>query len=143
MASDDLAALKKFQDRWAEIGHVPFRKKEELQNRFHDAIDNQFNKIKMDDQDLNLIKFKSKIEHLASLPRGWSKINMERDRYAVRLRQLESDIHTLTNNVGFFGTSEGAQSLIKGVNDQIEKLKIQIDQLKSKVKIIDEQEEIN
>ena len=143
MASDDLAALKKFQDRWAEIGHVPFRKKEELQNRFHDAIDNQFNKIKMDDQDLNLIKFKSKIEHLASLPRGWSKINMERDRYAVRLRQLESDINTLTNNVGFFGTSEGAQSLIKGVNDQIEKLKIQIDQLKSKVKIIDEQEEIN
>ena len=143
VVSDDLAALKKFQDRWAEIGHVPFRKKEELQNRFHDAIDNQFNKIKMDDQDLNLIKFKSKIEHLASLPRGWSKINMERDRYAVRLRQLESDINTLTNNVGFFGTSEGAQSLIKGVNDQIEKLKIQIDQLKSKMKIIDEQEEIN
>jgi len=30
-----------------------------------------------------------------------------------------------------------------GVNDQIEKLKSQIDQLKSKVKIIDEQEEIN
>ena len=90
-----------------------------------------------------MIKFKSKIEHLASLPRGWSKINMERDRYSVRLRQLESDINTLTNNVGFFGTSEGAQSLIKGVNDQIDKLKTQIDQLKSKMKIIDEQEEIN
>jgi hypothetical protein len=142
-AADDLSSLKKFQDRWAEIGHVPFRKKEELQNRYHDAIDNQFNKIKMDDQDLNLIKFKSKIEHLASVPRGWSKINTERDRFAVRLRQLESDINTLTNNVGFFGTSAGAQSLVQGVNDQIEKLKLQIDQLKSKMKIIDEQEEIN
>ena len=142
-AQEDLAALKKFQDRWAEIGHVPFRKKEELQNRYHDAIDTQFNKIKMDDQDLNLIKFKSKIEHLASVPRGWSKINTERDRYGVRLRQLESDINTLTNNVGFFGSSEGAQSLVRGVNDQIEKLKSQIDQLKSKMKIIDEQEEIN
>ncbi len=140
---DDLSALKKFQDRWAEIGHVPFRKKEELQNKYHDAIEGQFNKIKMDDQDLNLIKFKSKIEHLASIPRGWSKINTERDRYAVRLRQLESDINTLANNVGFFGTSEGAQSLIRGVNDQIDKLKSQIDQLKSKMKIIDEQEEIN
>jgi hypothetical protein len=143
IVKDDLSALKSFQDRWAEIGHVPFRKKEELQNKYHDAIDNQFNKIKMDDSDLNLIKFKSKIEHLASLPRGWSKINMERDRYAVRLRQLESDITTLANNVGFFGTSEGAQSLIKGVNDQIDKIKTQIDQLKSKVKIIDEQEEVN
>jgi len=143
IAQDDIVALKKFQDRWAEIGHVPFRKKEELQNRYHDAIDNQFNKIKMDDQDMNIIKFKSKIEHLASLPRGWSKINTERDRYAVRLRQLESDINTLTNNVGFFGASKGAQSLIDGVNDQIDKIRIQIDQLKSKMKIIDEQEEIN
>ncbi len=142
-AQDDLGALKKFQDRWAEIGHVPFRKKEELQNKYHDAIDSQFNKIKMDDQDLNLIKFRSKIEHLASIPRGWSKINTERDRYAVRLRQLESDINTLTNNVGFFGTSEGAQSLVRGVNDQIDKLKKQIDELKSRVKIIDDQEEIN
>jgi hypothetical protein len=143
VVKDDLSALKTFQDRWADIGHVPFRKKEELQNKYHDAIDNQFNKIKMDDSDLNLIKFKSKIEHLASLPHGWSKINMERDRYAVRLRQLESDITTLANNVGFFGTSEGAQSLIKGVNDQIDKIKTQIDLLKSKVKIIDEQDEIN
>ncbi len=143
IVQDDITALKKFQDRWAEIGHVPFRKKEELQNRYHEAIDSQFNKIKMDDQDLNLIKFKSKIEHFASIPRGWSKINTERDRYAVRLRQLENDINTLTNNVGFFGTSEGAQSLVKGVNDQIDKLKTQIDQLKSKMKIIDEQEEIN
>ncbi len=143
VVKDDLSALKKFQDRWAEIGHVPFRKKEELQNKFHDAIDNQFNKIKMDDQDLNLIKFKSKIEHLASQPRGWSKINTERDRYAVRLRQLENDINTLTNNVGFFGSSKGAQSLIDGVNDQIDKIRVQIDQLKSKMKIIDEQEEIN
>lgn len=143
IAQDDLLALKKFQDRWSEIGHVPFKKKEELQNRYHEAIDNQFGKIKMDDQDMNLIKFKSKIEHLASIPRGWSKINTERDRYAIRLRQLESDINTLTNNVGFFGSSEGAQSLIKGVNDQIEKLRAQIDQIKSKMKIIDEQEEIN
>ncbi len=143
IVKDDLASLKKFQDRWAEIGHVPFRKKEELQNKYHEAIESQFNKIKMDDSDLNLIKFKSKIEHLASIPRGWSKINTERDRYAVRLRQLENDINILTNNVGFFGTSAGAQSLVQGVNDQIEKLKDQIDQLKSKMKIIDEQEEIN
>jgi hypothetical protein len=56
---------------------------------------------------------------------------------------LESDINTLTNNVGFFGSSKGAQSLIDGVNDQIDKIRIQIDQLKSKMKIIDEQEEIN
>lgn len=140
---DDLIALKNFQEKWASIGHVPFRKKEELINKYHEVIDNQFNKIKMDDQDLNIIKFKSKIEHLASVPRGWSKINIERDKYSSRLRQLESEINTLINNVGFFGTSEGAQSLVQGVNSQIEKIKIQIIQLKAKMRIIDDQEEIN
>ena len=140
---EDIEALKKFQERWAEIGFVPFRKKEELQARYHALIDNHFDQLKLDDQDMGLYKFKSKIENLASQPRGWSKINMERDRCAQHLKQLENDINTLANNVGFFGASKGAQSLIQGVNLQMEKIKVQIDYLKEKLKIIDSQEEIN
>jgi len=142
-ANEDIEILKKFQERWAEIGFVPFRKKEELQARYHSLIDGYFDQLKLDDQDMGLYKFKSKIENLASQQRGWSKINMERDRLSQQLKQLENDINTLGNNVGFFGTSKGAQSLIQGVNVQIEKIKVQIDFLKSKLKIIDSQEEVN
>ena len=142
-AKEDIEALKKFQERWAEIGFVPFRKKEELQAQYHSLIDGHFDQLKLDDHDMGLYKFKSKIEHWASIPRGWSKINMERDRCAQHLKQLESDINTLANNVGFFGSSKGAQSLIEGVNVQMEKIKVQIDYLKEKMKIIDSQEEIN
>ena len=106
-------------------------------------IDAYFDQLKLDDQDMGLYKFKSKIEHLASQPRGWSKINMERDRLSQHLKQLESDINTLANNVGFFGSSKGAQSLIQGVNVQMEKIKVQIDYLKDKLTIIDSQEEVN
>ena len=140
---EDVEALKKFQERWAEIGFVPFKKKEELQAKYHALIDGLFDQLKLDDQDMGLYKFKSKIEHWASLPRGWSKINLERDRCMQQLKQLEVDLNTLTNNVGFFGSSRGAQTLIQGVNVQMEKIKIQIDYLKSKLKIIDSQEEIN
>ena len=140
---ENIEALKKFQDRWAEIGFVPFRKKEELQMRYHNLIEAQFDKLKLDDQDVVMYKFKSKIEHLASVPGGWGKINIERDRCSQHLKQLESDINTLANNVGFFGSSKGAQSLIQGVNAQIEKIKSQIDYLKAKIKIIDQQDELN
>ncbi len=139
----DLEVLKKFQERWSEIGFVPFRKKEELQTRYHTLIDSHFDQLKLDDQDMGLYKFKSKIEHLASQPRGWSKINLDRDRLAQQLKQLEIDINTLSNNVGFFGSSKGAQSLIQGVNLQMEKIRVQIDYIKEKLKIIDSQEEIN
>ncbi len=142
-AKEDIEILKKFQERWSEIGFVPFRKKEELQTRYHSLIDAYFDQLKLDDQDMGLYKFQSKIEHLASQPRGWTKINMERDRIAQHLKQLESDINTLANNVGFFGSSKGAQSLIQGVNVQMEKIKVQIDYLKAKLKIIDSQEEVN
>jgi len=142
-SKEDIEILKKFQERWGEIGFVPFRKKEELQARYHSLIDAYFDQLKLDDQDMGLYKFKSKIEHLASQPRGWSKINMERDRLSQHLKQLESDFNTLANNVGFFGSSKGAQSLIQGVNVQMEKIKIQIDYLKDKLKIIDSQEEVN
>jgi len=142
-ANEDIEILKKFQERWAEIGFVPFRKKEELQARYHSLIDSYFDQLKLDDQDMGLYKFKSKIENLASQQRGWSKINMERDRLAQQLKQLENDINTLGNNVGFFGSSKGAQSLIQGVNVQIEKIKVQIDFIKAKLKIIDSQEEVN
>ena len=142
-ANEDIEILKKFQERWAEIGFVPFRKKEELQARYHSLIDSYFDQLKLDDQDMGLFKFKSKIENLASQQRGWSKINMERDRLAQQLKQLENDINTLGNNVGFFGSSKGAQSLIQGVNVQIEKIRVQIDFLKAKLKIIDSQEEVN
>ena len=140
---EDIEVLKKFQERWSDIGFVPFRKKEELQARYHALIDGHFDQLKLDDQDMGLYKFKSKIEHLASQQRGWAKINMERDRCAQHLKQLENDINTLANNVGFFGTSKGAQSLIQGVNVQMEKIKVQIDYLKEKLKIIDSQEEVN
>jgi hypothetical protein len=142
-ANEDIEVLKKFQERWAEIGFVPFRKKEELQARYHSLIDGYFDQLKLDDQDMGLYKFKSKIENLASQQRGWSKINMERDRLSQHLKQLESDINTLGNNVGFFGSSKGAQSLIQGVNVQMEKIKVQIDFIKAKLKIIDSQEEVN
>lgn len=140
---EDIEVIKKFQERWSAIGFVPFRKKEELQSRYHSLIDGFFDQLKLDDQDMGLYKFKSKIEHLASQPHGWSKINIERDRCAQHLKQLEGEINTLANNVGFFGTSKGAQSLIEGVNAQMERIKSQIDYLKAKLKIIDAQEEVN
>ncbi len=140
---DDIDVLKKFQEKWASIGFVPFRKKEELQSRYHTLVDSYFDQLKLDDQDMGMYKFKSKIEHLASQQRGWAKINLERDKTAQHLKQLESEINTLSNNVGFFGSSKGAQSLIQGVNDQMDKIKVQIDYLKQKLKVIDSTEEIN
>lgn len=138
----DFEKLKQFQQQWSEIGFVPFRKKDELQSRYHTLIDAHFDKLKLDDHDMGIFKFKSKIENLAG-SRGWNKINSERDRCAQNVKQLENDLNTLENNIGFFGSSKGAQTLIQGVEKQMDKIKHQIEFLKEKIRIIDAQDEIN
>lgn len=134
----DVATLSEFQERWKETGRVPFRRKDDVESKFRDAINDQFDKIEMDEQERNLYKFRNKMVHWMTIPRGWGRINNERDRNVSRIKQLESDLGTLQNNIGFFGDSEGAQSLADNVQSKIDRITSQINYLKSKIEIIDQ-----
>jgi len=134
----DVATLSEYQERWKTTGRVPFRRKDDVESKFRDAINDQFDQIEMDEQERNLHKFRNKMVHWMTIPRGWGRINSERDRNVLRIKQLESDLGTLQNNIGFFGDSEGAQSLAENVQSKIDRITSQIDYLKSKIEIIDE-----
>lgn len=136
-AAKDLAALDEFQNMWKAIGETPFRRKDDVEANFRNAVNAQLDKIDIDEQERNLHKFSGKVIYWTTVPRGWSKINTERDRCTNRLKQLESELVTLNNNIEFFGTSDGAQSLRDGVTHKMERIQSQIDYLKAKVKIID------
>ena len=43
---DNLKKLKEFQRRWAEIGHVPFKKKDDVQTQFREAINKLYDDLK-------------------------------------------------------------------------------------------------
>jgi len=134
----DVAALSEFQERWKSTGTVPFRRKDDVESKFRDAINDKFDQIEMDEQERNLHKFRNKMVHWMTIPRGWGRINSERDRNVLRIKQLESDLGTLQNNIGFFGDSKGAQSLAENVQSKIDRITSQIDYLKSKIEIIDD-----
>jgi hypothetical protein len=138
---DDIACLNEFYSRWDKIGHVPFRKKDDVQTKFREAVNLLYDKLDMDEQERNICKFRNKVNHWMSIPKGWSKINSERERCVNRMKQIESDLVTLKNNIGFFGTSKGAVALIEGVNIKIEQSNSQIKYLKSKIRIIDDLED--
>ena len=133
----DLQQIKEFQRRWTDIGHVPFRDKDIIQNDFRDAINEHFDKLKIDDQKRNLLKFKTKIGNLSGTSRGSNKMRFERDKYVSKLKQMESDLILLNNNVGFFANTKNAESLIDDVNKKIEDTREKIEFLKEKINIID------
>ncbi|WP_372652108.1 DUF349 domain-containing protein [Draconibacterium sp.] len=134
----NLESLKNFQRRWTEIGHVPFKKKDEIKVQFRDAINKLFDELNLDDEKRNLLKFRNKMSSFSESSRGQNKMRMERDKYMNKMKQLENDLVLLDNNVGFFAKSKNAESLIKDVKKKIEVTKQKIELLKDKIRVIDE-----
>lgn len=139
--NENLKILKDFQRRWTEIGHVPFKKKDDTQNRFREAINVLYDELNINEEKRNLLKFKSKMSSYSESNRGQNKMRMEREKYMNKLKQLESDLVLLDNNIGFFAKSKNAESLIKDVKKKIEDSKQKIELLKEKIRVIDSMED--
>ncbi len=141
-ADEDAAvALKNLRDlqrRWTEIGHVPLKNKDNIQHRFREAINKQFDALKVDNNNRNVFNFRNKIESMTDNARGLSKVRSEREKYMLKLKQLETDLTLLDNNIGFFANSKNAQALIADVNQKIQDTREKIEQLKEKIRIIDD-----
>lgn len=136
--SKDLEKLREYQREWTEIGHVPIQQKDDVQKRFREVINKQFDKLRVEDKDRSLMRFKSKMSDLKTSNKGHNKMFFERDKYITKLRQLESDLVTLKNNVGFFANSKNAEALILDVERKIARNEEQITYLKEKIRVIDE-----
>jgi archaellum component FlaC len=138
---DDMKAgfekLKDIQKRWTEIGYVPFNRKEEIARRYKEALSKKFDKLKLDDEDKNILRYRSKVDSARSNPRAASKVRTEREKFYSRIKQLESDIVLWENNIGFFAKSAKADTMIREVEEKIAEARRNIKLLEEKVKLID------
>jgi len=137
----NLKSLKDLQREWSDIGFVPLKHKNEIQDRYRRAINNKFDQLKLDDNKKALLKFRDRVENIVSRPNAQQRLRMERDKLFNRLKQMENDITLWENNIGFFADSENAESMINDVNRKIESAKSKIEQLKGKIKMLDEYED--
>jgi len=129
--------LKELQRKWTDIGFVPFNMKDEITNKYRNALNKEFDKLKIDDEDKNILKYKTKLDNLKTNPKASRKVRNERDKFFTKIKQLESDIVLWENNIGFFAKSTNADTMIKEVEDKIESAKKMIRTLEEKVKMID------
>jgi len=130
--------LKEFQKNWTEIGFVPFSKKDEITNRYRDALNKEFDKLKIGDEDKSILKYKTKLDNLQTNPKASRKLRNEREKFVTKIKQLEGDIVLWENNIGFFAKSPNADTMIREVEEKIDHAKIMIKTLEEKVKMIDQ-----
>ena len=124
---DDIEALKAFQTRWAEIGFVPIKEKETVQNEFRKLINDHFDQLDIDEFEKNIERFKSKINTFDNSDDKDSKIIQER----------ETDLHAWENNIGFFSKSSNSESLVKEFSNKIESARHKLALMQEKLRLID------
>ena len=130
--------IKEFQRRWSEIGFVPIRHKESLQKQYKTALDKLFAMVRNADREQQINKFKNKVSSMRES--GDKRLRSEREKLYNRVKQLEQEIQTLENNIGFFAKSKGAEAMIAAVEEKIARAKQDMADAIERVKLIDSQE---
>ncbi len=108
-----------------------------MQEEFRNALNVLFDQLNLDEFDKDLVKFRSKINTLESGENKEFKIINERDKLTAKIRQLENDIHTWENNIGFISKSNKSEGLIQELNSRIDKNRQQLSLFKEKLKALD------
>ena len=135
---ETLAKLKEFQNKWSEIGFVPIKSKNDIQNKFRSFVNKHFDNLKVDVKKRDELRFTSKLEDLLESNNPKEKFSFEKDKILKKIAQLQNDAVLLENNMGFFSNSKGAEALLGNVKKQIEDLNNSITLQKSKLKLINQ-----
>ena len=130
--------LKQIQKNWTNIGFVPFHMKDEIAVKYRNALNKEFDRLKIADEDKSILKYKTKLDNLKANPKASRKVRNERDKFFTKIKQLESDIVLWENNIGFFAKSKNADTMINEVKEKIENAKKLIKTLEEKVNMIDQ-----
>ena len=135
---EDIEKLKDFQNRWSKIGFVPIKEKDSIQEEFRGIINHWFDQLNLDEFERNLERFRAKISTLDTDENKEYKIINEREKLVAKIRQLETDIHTWENNIGFIAKSNKSQGLLNELESKIGKTRQRLNLLQEKLKALDE-----
>ncbi|MCD8207866.1 MAG: DUF349 domain-containing protein [Bacteroidales bacterium] len=123
LTGDDSAAQEDFAKRWQEIGFVPFKEKENINKAYREAVNAKFGSP-------------------SGNGRGRRQRAMSpRERLVQRYNELQQEIATYENNIGFFAQSKSAAPLIAQTQEKIEKAKVELKSLEDEIRNLVSEEE--
>ena len=121
----DGAARKEFADKWNAIGFVPFKEKEAVQAAYREAMEEKFPGFGGRGRREGGRREGGRVER---------RPLTEADRLKEQFSQLQQEIQTYENNIGFFGLSKGAEKLKAQMQERIDAAKAKLEQLKAQIR---------
>ena len=136
--AENIEAIKAFQRRWFEIGHVPSKMKDSINSEYKKVVDALFDKMKINENEISTAEYKEMIAGLKDNPESRDKIRRERNAMTTRIQKLRDEISTLENNIGFFANSKQSEVLIAEYEKKISRAKNDLKVLEAKLRILND-----
>jgi len=136
--SENLEILKNFQREWLEIGHVPIREKDRLQNAFRAVINKHFDKLKINASEVSALNYKNRLESIKDSPDGNRMIYRERNSLQLKISKMQEDIMVWENNIGFLAESKNANILKVEFQKKIDQAKQELALMEAKLRYLKE-----
>ncbi|NCA84107.1 MAG: DUF349 domain-containing protein [Clostridia bacterium] len=136
--SENLNKLKDFQRQWTDIGHVPFKDKDRLQNAFRNIVNKQLDKLNISNREISLSSYRSRMESVKEAPDAQRTLSRERIFIQGKINTLRDDIHVWENNIGFLADSKKANLFKDEFEKKINKAKEELQVLESKLKLLND-----
>lgn len=128
--------LKSIYVSWLNSNRSHTKKSNALQKAFNKAFEAALASININDEEFYHQNFEEKINVYKSFNDNGNMLDRERAAINELANQLKKEIIQYENNLGFFGNSKGAESLLKEVQDKISNSKLKLENLQEKIKQI-------
>lgn len=132
---ENLTAIKDFQRRWMEVGHVPIAQKQRIQDEYRGTLNKLFEQLKITAREAEATAYRERIRNVLTDRKASSN---ERQNLVDQIQKLQNDLALWENNLGFLASSKQADILKQEFQHKMQKARQDIALLHAKIRMLDE-----
>jgi len=128
--------LRKAQEEWNNIGHVPYKVKEDIYKAFRAQMDRLYGALSERASRNRVSRFRDEVRS--------GDGNKIRERLLRQYDILKNEIKTYENNLGFLSLSSKSKSgnaLVEELNRKVDKLRADLKEIRQKIATLDEKKD--
>jgi len=130
--------VKELQQKWNDVGHVPFRDKDKLYKEYREICDKLYDALNATQAQRRLNNFRNNLAQ--KIEKEGANLESERNRMMRAYERMRDELKTYENNLGFLNAgSKKGNSLVDAMKKKVEKLRDELNLLAQKIKTVDEQ----
>ncbi len=134
-ADDDtpltLELINSYVDDWNKLGRLP-RNMHHIDVKFNKTVNVLYGKLDLSEKDITMLKFKNMVNSYMET-NNVRKLDSEQLFIRKKVDELTREIQQLENNISFISNAKDDNPLLKGVHDNIDNYKSQLDVWKTKL----------